>query len=185
MVIHDPVPKTDGHEAIRKPESIILRWIDNFLEFLCAALLIEIVILLFANVLARYVFTVSLHWADETVRYSFTWLCFLSGALVMRFGGHMAMDMFTDMFPRRTERTMRVLVECAVIAFLCALVFYGWQMAMISAGQKSSTLRISMVYVYLSAPVGSAFMLYYSVRRLITFLQGSATMRLDEKETLQ
>lgn len=184
MVIHEPIPEADGHPAIRKREPKILRWIDYFLELACSALLVEIVVLLFVNVLARYVFVVPLHWADETVRYSFTWLSFLSGALVMRFGGHMAMDIFAEALPERFSRFTRIVVECGVIAFLCVLVVYGWQMAMIAAGQTSSTLRISMVYVYLSAPAGAAFMLFYSLRRLIAFLRGSATMTLDESEVI-
>lgn len=79
----------------------------------------------------------------------------------------------------------RVAVEIAVILFLGALVFYGYQMAMIAAGQLSSTLRISMMYVYLSAPVGAAFMLFYSLRRLVSFLRGNETMALKEYEVDQ
>ena len=172
-------------ECARRRYPFYFHFIDKGLEFICGALLVEIVVLLFANVIARYVFAESLHWADEVVRYSFTWLSFLSGALVMRFGGHMAMDMFTDAFPVKMARRLRITVELAVIVFLVIFVTYAWQMAQIAAGQKSSTLRISMFWVYLAAPVGGAFMLYYSLRRLGGFLRGSPTMQLDEREAIQ
>ena len=152
---HDTSTLAGGNNAIRKREPRIFEWMDKLLELVCTVLLVEIVVLLFLNVLARYVFVIPLHWADETVRYSFTWLSFLAAALAMRFGGHMAMDLLTDALPPRASRMTRVAVEIAVILFLGALVFYGYQMAMIAAGQLSSTLRISMMYVYLSAPVGA------------------------------
>ena len=171
-----------GRRAGLSRSPFYFRWIDKGLEAVCSFLLVEIVVLLFANVAARYVFVVSLHWADEVVRYSFTWLCFLSGALVMRFAGHMAMDMFTDAFPPRFARKIRIVVEAAVVVFLAVLVVYAWQMAQIAAVQKSSTLRISMMWVYLAAPVGSAFMLFYSLRRLLGYIRGSETIRLDERE---
>ncbi|EAU39896.1 TRAP dicarboxylate transporter, DctQ subunit [Fulvimarina pelagi HTCC2506] len=175
----------DGRTAVRTKELIVFRFIDRLLEFACSFLLVEIVVFLFANVLARYVFAISFHWADEMVRYSFTWLAFLSGALVMRYGGHMAMDMFTDAFPSRIARSLRIGIELAVIVFLVVLTIYSWQMAQIAEGQRSSTLRISMIYVYLSAPVGCAFMLYYSLRRLAGFVMGHDTMKLDEQEAAQ
>ncbi len=174
-----------GRMAGRNGNPFYFRWIDGGLEAVCGFLLVEIVVLLFANVIARYVFVVPLHWADEVVRYSFTWLCFLSGALVMRFAGHMAMDMFTDAFPAPVARTIRIVVETAVVIFLAVLVVYSWQMAQIAGGQKSSTLRISMMWVYLAAPVGSAFMLFYSLRRLVGYLRGSDTIRLDERDVAQ
>ena len=56
----------------------------------CAAIM---VIMVFAQVVMRYVFNGSFDWADEVSRIAFVWAIFLAIPLGMRDGTHVAIDM--------------------------------------------------------------------------------------------
>ena len=141
------------------------------IEGICSLVVVEITVLMFAVVVARYVFALPLMWAEETVRYSFTWLAFLSGALAMKHGGHMAMELLTAAMPARLERRIRGLVKFSVLVFLAMLTYYGVEMAIITHGQVSSALQIPMSLVYAALPVGCALMAWYSMLRMIRFFR--------------
>ena len=141
------------------------------IEGVCGALIIEITALMFAVVIARYVFSVPLIWAEETVRYSFTWLAFLSAAAAMKHGGHIAIELIAAALPAGPERQLKIMVELTVAVFLILLVYYGSQMAIITHGQRSSALGLPMSVVYASGPVGALLMAWYSVKRLFDLIR--------------
>lgn len=147
-----------------------LRWLFS-IEGVCGALVIEITLLMFAVVVTRYIFSIPLLWAEETVRYSFTWLAFLSAAAAMKHGGHIAIELITGALPVGPQRQMRILVEMIVALFLLGLVYYGAQMAMITHGQRSSTLGLPMSLVYASGPTGALLMAWYSAKRLFALIR--------------
>ncbi|MDX9861391.1 MAG: TRAP transporter small permease [Rhodospirillales bacterium] len=141
------------------------------IEGVCSLIVVEITLLMFAVVVARYVFGEPLIWAEETVRYSFTWLAFLSAALAMKHGGHMAIDLLASVVPPRFEHVVRGTVELSVVVFLVMLAYYGIEMTMITHGQSSSALQIPMSFVYASLPVGCSLMAWYSLLRMIRFFR--------------
>ena len=48
--------------------------------------------IIFANVVLRYLTNDSLVWAEEVGRYLMIWVTFLGAGLVLRFGGHVAIE---------------------------------------------------------------------------------------------
>ncbi len=152
------------------PVKFSIRWILS-IEGVCGILLIEIVTFMFLVVVARYVFSIPLIWFEEIVRYSFTWLAFLSAAVAMKHGGHVAIEMINNLLPSGPERYLKIIVELTVAIFLALLVYYGTKMAIIAHGQRSSAMGLPMSVVYAAGPVGALLMGWYSIMRLITLIR--------------
>ena len=68
-------------------------------EFLLGILLTTASIVLFANVVARYVFNWGFPWAEELVRYEIIWMVFLGGSIAARQGLHIGVDLLVRFAP--------------------------------------------------------------------------------------
>jgi hypothetical protein len=80
-------------------------------------------LLVFANVVARYVFNHSFTWAEELSRYMMVWVGFLGAGLVLRVGAHIAVDVVQDLSPLRAAQALRV---CVVAVLAAALLAMSW-----------------------------------------------------------
>jgi hypothetical protein len=65
------------------------------------ALMAVMAVLVFANVVSRYLFNFSIIWVEELTRYMMVWVGFIGSGLVLRFGAHIAVDVFQDLLPAR------------------------------------------------------------------------------------
>ena len=165
-----------------------LEWIDRMVAVILRPVVFAGMIALAAvitlQIVSRVFFT-SFAWTEEVARFLLIWIAFLGAALAFQQGRHIAVTFVRDLMPLNLRRIITGAGILVAIAFLVTLAMIGWKYSGIQSFQKSPSLRISMFWVYLAAPVGSAFMLYYSLRRLGGFLRGSPTMQLDEREAIQ
>ena len=73
-------------------------------------LLAAMSVIVFTNVVMRYTTHESLEWAEEVSRHMMIWLTFLGAGLVLRYGGHIAVENLQDALPRRGGVVMRAVV---------------------------------------------------------------------------
>lgn len=144
----------------------ILRNIDRYSEKLIIALfMITMCLLIFVQVVSRYVFGDSVTWTEELSRYMFIWLVFLTIGVGFKENKHISIDIVLDLFPKIIQKAIRQITYLAMLGLSALFVWEGYilvlQMQMY--GQTSPNLEIPMWWVYLSLPVG--FLL--SVVRLI------------------
>ena len=141
------------------------------LTILCIGLML---VLVFAQVVSRYVFSYTPAWGEELARYLFVWTVFLSLPLLARTGGHMAIETLTSRIRGNALRTCRILADVFSIAFLGIMVWHGGRMVMLASFQTSAAMQIPMSYVYAVIPFGCLVMLLYTVENLIKVLRTPA-----------
>jgi TRAP-type C4-dicarboxylate transport system permease small subunit len=126
-----------------------------------AALLAIMAILVFGNVVLRYVFGFSLSWVEELTRYMMIWLAWLGAGLALREGAHITIDTLQQALPEFGARLLRTMVLLAMIGFFGALAWLGWGYSMFAWRQETAVLRLPAGLVYLAIPVGSVLMLLH------------------------
>lgn len=103
----------------------VLKWLDDNAEmYVCIVLLGLFAVILFIQVVARYVFNNSLSWSEELARYLFIWLVFIGisyGAKQMK---HLRIDVFLSIFPKKIRPYILILSDVIVLIF-AAVVFYS------------------------------------------------------------
>ena len=62
--------------------------VDNLENWLCQLLLVTFVVLLFAQILLRNLFSYSLPWADELATYAFVWFAYLGAVYAAKKSAH-------------------------------------------------------------------------------------------------
>jgi TRAP-type transport system small permease protein len=128
---------------------------------LLMALLALMAVLVFANVALRYTTGDSLVWAEELSRYLMIWLTFLGAGLVLRYGGHLAIDNLQNVLPGRAGVGLRLLIVLCVAGFASAMFWIGTLYALRTWAQTTPVMEIPFGLVYSALPVGFLFLLVH------------------------
>jgi TRAP-type C4-dicarboxylate transport system permease small subunit len=147
--------------------------LTRVLEYVCAALLIVIVVIVFANVIARYFFSSPLHWSDEVAQFLFLWLSYIGALAALMAGRHYSVPNLIDMLPSKARFAAATFSDLIVLAILAVLVWYGWQLVDRLSFQTSTAINLPMFYVYLALPLTSALMALVMLAKIAGRIQGA------------
>ena len=139
--------------------------IDKFVEklqtYVCFALLCAIVLLGSIAVFSRFVFNLSIPWAEEFLRYSCVWLVFIGSSLTVRNDGHVSIDLLQEYLKNHKVRAVLYAASRLVgVAFLAVLFPASITLVLRSQNSMAASLPISFFYVYAAVPVGIVLMLW-------------------------
>lgn len=141
-------------------------------EFFLGGTILFTSILLFVNVILRYVFHHSIYWAEELVRYMMVWLIFFGGSQVVRKEGHIRVDVVLRMLPPRGQRIWEIAVNVINILMLAVLFWFSMQQCLrvFASQQVSPAMELPLGLVYLSVPCGCLLMMLRYTQRLIKLI---------------
>jgi TRAP-type transport system small permease protein len=138
----------------------------------CGVLGLLITVIMFAQVLVRYLGGQPLSWSEEIIRYFFVWAGFLGAALAQRLGSHVVFELFENA-AGTAFTALRYLASAAYAVFLVVVVIAGYRLAVAGFGVRSVAMNMPMAYVYLSVPISAVMMLMFLIEE--TFSRKAAT----------
>lgn len=124
-------------------------------------LMASMAVLVFANVVSRYLLNASIIWVEEITRYMMVWVGFLGSGLVLRLGAHIGVDVLQDVLPARAAQTLRAAIVALLAATFAAMTWHGVRYVAFAWGQETPVLNWSTGAIYLVIPIGSALMLVH------------------------
>lgn len=148
----------------------VLKWLDdNFELYACVILMSVMTILVFVQVVMRYVFQNSLSWSEELARYIFIWLIFLGISYGCKLRKHIKIDAALLLFPKSIRKYVVILGDVLFVVFAIYLVKSGiaYTIAQAAFGKKSAALRIPFQYVYSATWVGFALAAFREIQTII------------------
>ncbi len=157
-----------------------LRWLnqksDRLEKGFLAAAIITCSLLLFVNVVLRYIFLAPIFWAEEFVRYLMVWMIFVGASQVTLWGGHVAVDIVPRLLSKKGNAVLAFFVNAICIFFCVVLAYLSIQqmLRVMRAGQISPALEIPMWIAYLSIPAGTLLMLIRFIQQFWMRIQGKA-----------
>ncbi len=146
----------------------MLEKIEKFVACACVSVM---AVLVFANVIARYVFNNSLAVSDEMSTYLFVLMSFMGTAIAARRRAHLGLSIVTDRVSPRARLVIQMIMYAVSALFCLLIVIFGVQMVIsqYQMGQETATMQWPE-WIYGSfVPVGAAF-------SMIAFLEGIADM---------
>ena len=129
-------------------------------RWLVIALLAAMATMVFANVLLRFLTDHSILWVEEASRYAMVWLTFIGAGPVLRYGGHIGIDMLQQALPRAAA-ALRAVIFALLALFSGVMVVVGARYAMLTWAQTTPVMEIPVGAVYLAMPVGFALLLVH------------------------
>jgi TRAP-type C4-dicarboxylate transport system permease small subunit len=133
-----------------------VRWVTT-------GMLVLTVVLVFGDVLLRYLFASSLGWSEELLRYLLVWMTFLGSYLAVKGNEHLGIQLFFRWLPARGQAPLAVAADLLVLAFFAAFVFLSVQYAAKFFSDPSPTLEIPMGLVYAIMPLAGVLILCQTI----------------------
>jgi TRAP-type C4-dicarboxylate transport system permease small subunit len=135
----------------------MLKQLDKFEEWFLALSLIIMLAITVVEVVSRYVFHLSLAFAEEITINLFVWSVMVGTATAAKHNHHLGFSLITDYLPAVWKRR-----ATAAVALLCIGVFglfgwYGVEMveSQIASGQTTPAMEIPEWIMGLAIPAGS------------------------------
>ncbi|HEY1325681.1 MAG TPA: TRAP transporter small permease [Casimicrobiaceae bacterium] len=123
-------------------------------------LLAAMALMVFANVALRFLTDRSILWVEEASRYAMIWLTFIGAGLVLRYGGHIGIELLHERLPRLAP-LLRGAVALVLLGFFVFMVWIGARYAMLTWQQTTPVLQVPIGAVYLAVPIGFALLIVH------------------------
>ncbi len=136
-------------------------------EIPAAALVLAEIVVLFAGVMARYVFRAPLIWTDELASLLFLWLAMLGSVIALQRGEHMRLTALVAGFTPAGRARAQALAAGAVAVFLAFLLPSAWDYAQDEWFIETPALGLHNTYRAAAIPVGAALMIVTALARLL------------------
>lgn len=133
--------------------------LEKFEKAVSCVCVIVMAILVFVNVIARYVFNRSLAFSDEMSTYLFVLMSFMGTAIAARRGAHLGLSILTDKVSPKTRMYINIFTYLISGLFCLLIVIFGVQMVIsqYQLGQETAAMQWPE-WIYGSfVPIGAAF----------------------------
>ena len=132
-------------------------------------MLIASVSINFANIIGRYVFSVSIPWAEEAMLFLMIGCVFLGAAPVGWLGRHIRMDVVVSVLPTGWRKIFELFADLVTIATCVMLAIFAWPVLTMFAelDQRSETANIPLVFPEAIVPLGLMLTALLTAVRLI------------------
>jgi len=147
-------------------------YIRDVSENLLFGLFTLMVIIVFINVVARYVFNSSIVESEEIARYCFIWASLIGAVLALEKGEHISVDFVVKMLPPAIQKWTLVAGNVLIMILAGISIRYGWILAASTFGWPSPATRIPYGYIGLIIPITFLAMFVILIRNTVNILSG-------------
>lgn len=148
----------------------LIHWLDENLEaVLCAAFMSIMTLLIFIQVIMRYVFQNSLSWSEELARYCFVWLIYIGAAYGCKKMQHIKIDAALLLFPKKLRPYVTILGELLILGFAAYILITGTALVnfQILYQKSSPAMGISMAIVDAAPVAGFALVIIRQIQNVV------------------
>ena len=154
-------------EIPEQPQSAVGKVLYNAAENVLFVLFATMVVVVFVNVVARYVFDNSIVSSEELARYTFVWASFLGAIFVLEENGHIGVDLVVEKLPPALRRIVLVFANVCMLVLAGMCTWYGYVLSEANFGWPSPATGIPYGYVSLIIPISFAAMFVILVRKTV------------------
>ena len=151
----------------------MMRVFDRIEEILCMVCTVVMTVLVFANVLSRYVFHNSLSFSEEITTYLFVLLSLMGTAIAARRRAHLGLSILTDAVPPAVRKVLHVVGFVIGALFSAALFYYGVLMVInqYNLGMETSAMQWPEWIYATFVPFGAFFIALRFLQAAVQELQ--------------
>ena len=125
------------------------------------------VVIVFANVIARYYLSASLAWSEEIARFMLIWLVFIGAVLAYVNDEHLGLDIVVRLFPRRVRYGLAVVADLLVMVAIYLLIHGGAVLMRDSWEWGSPATDTPYGYVYTVVPACGILLLLQTIGKML------------------
>jgi TRAP-type C4-dicarboxylate transport system permease small subunit len=147
-------------------DSTFIRRLTWTIERLLIGLSMGIALVVFLQVVFRYVLRQPLFWSEELPRYLLIWMSFLAAAVAQKQDAHINITLCLAPLSSRARQILQLVTNGIILGFLGILAYSGGLVTTITAQHRSTALQLPMGFVYAALPVGACLMMLYLILQI-------------------
>ncbi|MCG7334900.1 TRAP transporter small permease [Sporosarcina sp. ACRSM] len=156
---------------------------NRFEESILVATLVIMVILIFGQVVGRYILGSTPSWTEELARYIHIFQVWIGASYAVKFRQHIRIEAFIELFkgvPRKILETVGIIIWFVIALFLAV---FGTQLVLASLqnGQVSPALQIPMWIPFIALPLGGAGMAFRLIQQIVAVWRGNYDKQESEE----
>ena len=148
----------------------LVHFYNKFEEYLLVYSLMFMVIIIFMQVIMRYVFNSSLSWSEELARYLFVWQVFLSASIGVRKNNQIRVEIFSSkIMGLKSKQSLELFINILIIGVYIVFLVAGYRSlsSIVEKNVVSIALRIPMCLVFSAIPFSAFVIIIRMVCRVI------------------
>jgi TRAP-type C4-dicarboxylate transport system permease small subunit len=120
----------------------------------------------FLQVVLRFLGQTGIDGLEEVPRYLFVWLVMIGAAAAMQRGEHTVLDYFINLLSPRGRASVLALTNAVGIGLFLYLIKLSFVLVPNAQLQSSAGLGLSLGWVFVAVPIGSALIILPMLRNL-------------------
>ena len=147
----------------------IKKFFGNIEQYIAVFFMVAMLIILTTNTVGRYLFHVTLPWAEEVSAYGQIWLVYIAVSYAVKEKAHICIDSVVDMYPKKFKEIILLLGFAAWLIFALIMTGVGidYVIDFFHKNGRAISLPIPMWIIYLSIPVGHACLSIRIIQQMI------------------
>jgi len=129
------------------------KFVENIDQYISAVLFIVIMVLLFVQVVTRYVTGKSATWTEELSILLFVWMTYMGVSSAVTYRKNLRIDALLDVVPFRVKKLLLILSDVIFIVFNIYLIFPFMELIGTIGSSKTPILGIPKAITYWLIPV--------------------------------
>ncbi len=155
--------------------------VHSFLLTITRFMLIAMVLITFAQVISRKVFSTSIRWSEEVPIILMIWFGFISMAIGVKERLHISIEVFYNLFPKKMKRALMIIIDILIACVGLAMLYYGGMLAMKTMSSTMPATKMPTGFVYIILPISGFFIFVESVFNVKEDINVKDIDKLDAK----
>jgi TRAP-type transport system small permease protein len=143
------------HKGKFKVGKRLVETLNGIIKWILIILFFVMVVVVFLQVLFRFVLHQPLAWTEELGRYLLVWITFLGAGYGMSVKAHPSIELFFEKAGSSLKKVLTVISTLLIIFFFWQVIANSFEFISRSMTQTSPVLRLPMGFVYTVIPIAS------------------------------
>lgn len=147
----------------------IVDFVAKIIKIIVILCSIALVVVVFTEVVLRYVFSTSLLWNDEGSRFLFVWIVYFATAYAVYNKSHIRLDIISEKVPVLVT-PLKILTWCTTTMFFVIFFKYSLDYTIANMGKLAPATNLPYVIIYGVLTVSAAMSLLFLFHRAVHFI---------------
>ena len=159
----------------------ISRRLNQTMKFLAGFLIAAMTILVFLQVIFRYLLDAPLDWSEEMASFAFVWMALLGASVGLKNDEHPRLDIFYQVFPDWAKKLCSLIINLAILFMLMVLFIFGLKLTIAMQMQRTAALGYSISYVYVVLPLSAIIMFIHILVKSVQLIFNSKAEEIESR----
>lgn len=160
----------------------LFRQIERLLDWLIAALVLALVLIVGSQLIDRHVVTLPMAAPDQYARIFLVWLTFLGFSVAIRNGTNIRVDLIDSRLPPVVRRVLEVVFDALMLVLIVLFGWYGWPLFLVGQDQERLGTIFSEAWPTAALLVSAVLMALFLAMRILLALAGRPVPRAAHAE---